>query len=105
MRSRGCQHGARVPQIEVGGDLAALSRSPCSAYALSRVARSRVGGTDNSDDFSQHWVFSSPQMGLALGGRDRSEEHTSELQSHLNIVCRLLLEKKKHIVSAKLTTP
>src|SRR5207237_9978051 len=26
---------------------------------------------------------------------DRSEEHTSELQSHLNLVCRLLLEKKK----------
>src|SRR5690242_21344981 len=31
------------------------------------------------------------------GGRDgvRSEEHTSELQSHVNLVCRLLLEKKK----------
>src|SRR5438477_3812367 len=30
-------------------------------------------------------------------GRDRlrSEEHTSELQSHVNLVCRLLLEKKK----------
>src|SRR5260370_15883700 len=27
----------------------------------------------------------------------RSEEHTSELQSHLNLVCRLLLEKKKMI--------
>src|SRR5260370_6675542 len=27
---------------------------------------------------------------------DRSEEHTSELQSHLNLVCRLLLGKKKH---------
>src|SRR5260370_24455379 len=26
--------------------------------------------------------------------RTRSEEHTSELQSHLNLVCRLLLEKK-----------
>src|SRR5260370_10882369 len=26
----------------------------------------------------------------------RSEEHTSELQSHLNLVCRLLLEKKKY---------
>src|SRR5690242_21274346 len=26
---------------------------------------------------------------------DRSEEHTSELQSHVNLVCRLLLEKKK----------
>src|SRR5260370_22100978 len=28
-------------------------------------------------------------------GFQRSEEHTSELQSHLNLVCRLLLEKKK----------
>src|SRR5260370_28623696 len=27
--------------------------------------------------------------------QNRSEEHTSELQSHLNLVCRLLLEKKK----------
>src|SRR5690242_21294948 len=38
--------------------------------------------------------------GLAAGsavlaaGADRSEEHTSELQSHVNLVCRLLLEKK-----------
>src|SRR5260370_24101349 len=30
----------------------------------------------------------------------RSEEHTSELQSHLNLVCRLLLEKKKKEVCA-----
>src|SRR5260370_20776589 len=29
----------------------------------------------------------------------RSEEHTSELQSHLNLVCRLLLEKKKRTTS------
>src|SRR5260370_23421897 len=29
------------------------------------------------------------------GLNNRSEEHTSELQSHLNLVCRLLLEKKK----------
>src|SRR6267142_6346877 len=28
-------------------------------------------------------------------GLPRSEEHTSELQSHVNLVCRLLLEKKK----------
>src|SRR5260370_11537079 len=36
----------------------------------------------------------------ALCGSDvgRSEEHTSELQSHLNLVCRLLLEKKKTLV-------
>src|SRR5260221_9430430 len=30
----------------------------------------------------------------------RSEEHTSELQSHSDLVCRLLLEKKKKIISA-----
>src|SRR2546422_6225278 len=30
-----------------------------------------------------------------LGGTGRSEEHTSELQSRLHLVCRLLLEKKK----------
>src|SRR5690242_21131147 len=30
-----------------------------------------------------------------LHQRRRSEEHTSELQSHVNLVCRLLLEKKK----------
>src|SRR5256884_804216 len=29
---------------------------------------------------------------------DRSEEHTSELQSRLHLVCRLLLEKKKNIM-------
>src|SRR2546427_7071422 len=30
-------------------------------------------------------------------GEERSEEHTSELQSQSNLVCRLLLEKKKNI--------
>ena len=36
-------------------------------------------------------------MGIALGDitTSRSEEHTSELQSPCNLVCRLLLEKKK----------
>src|SRR5687768_17947118 len=31
----------------------------------------------------------------AIGSTTRSEEHTSELQSRLHLVCRLLLEKKK----------
>src|SRR5947207_8714742 len=34
------------------------------------------------------------QVALAI----RSEEHTSELQSHSDLVCRLLLEKKKHLM-------
>src|SRR5260370_14923543 len=37
-----------------------------------------------------------PETGVSVAAtRLRSEEHTSELQSHLNLVCRLLLEKKK----------
>src|SRR5437868_12120084 len=40
-----------------------------------------------------------PQLRRRGGGRgageDRSEEHTSELQSRFDLVCRLLLEKKK----------
>src|SRR2546422_1368687 len=35
----------------------------------------------------------------ARPGAARSEEHTSELQSRLHLVCRLLLEKKKYIVA------
>src|SRR5438034_2865869 len=41
----------------------------------------------------------SPGHGLrAFAAAERSEEHTSELQSHSDLVCRLLLEKKKNIV-------
>src|SRR2546429_2517850 len=36
--------------------------------------------------------------------RERSEEHTSELQSRLHLVCRLLLEKKKTIKQHKSTS-
>src|SRR2546429_5255729 len=40
--------------------------------------------------------FRVPVLGAAESHR-RSEEHTSELQSRLHLVCRLLLEKKKRI--------
>src|SRR5690242_21522961 len=38
-----------------------------------------------------------PRRRLRTRSGQRSEEHTSELQSHVNLVCRLLLEKKKKI--------
>src|SRR4029434_11361813 len=41
---------------------------------------------------------------IKLNGPGRSEEHTSELQSHLNLVCRLLLDKK-HIKRIASPTP
>src|SRR5260370_5104094 len=45
------------------------------------------------------WLFTIDVAGWRPSGGERvarSEEHTSELQSHLNLVCRLLLEKKKN---------
>src|SRR2546430_12417498 len=48
-----------------------------------------------------------PSTVISLDGavsEDRSEEHTSELQSQSNLVCRLLLEKKKKITSHILET-
>src|SRR5260370_23242905 len=52
----------------------------------------------------QPLYFTVPRSQLSFQSRTlpRSEEHTSELQSHLNLVCRLLLEKKKktnHVVN------
>src|SRR6267143_2868736 len=40
------------------------------------------------------------RVAVLPGGCSRSEEHTSELQSQFHLVCRLLLEKKKHDVCA-----
>src|SRR3712207_7862986 len=42
-----------------------------------------------------HPLINSPAPASALAARNRSEEHTSELQSRQYLVCRLLLEKKK----------
>src|SRR5687768_17899717 len=42
-----------------------------------------------------HQARADPRRGRLRAARTRSEEHTSELQSRLHLVCRLLLEKKK----------
>src|SRR2546429_6347876 len=48
-------------------------------------------------------LTASPPADVKAAALDnRSEEHTSELQSRLHLVCRLLLEKKKKRVSVKL---
>src|SRR6266496_5948937 len=47
-------------------------------------------------------AFSAPN-GFSWSARPRSEEHTSELQSRRDLVCRLLLEKKKKIIMYNLS--
>src|SRR2546430_10294534 len=53
-------------------------------FRLSRVLDARVSGG----------LGDRPLTGVSIGAVWRSEEHTSELQSQSNLVCRLLLEKK-----------
>src|SRR2546430_13063140 len=65
-RSRCCYHG--------GPDFTERSRRHCHEH----------GGPDEYEG------------NLRLQAHARSEEHTSELQSQSNLVCRLLLEKKKN---------
>src|SRR5260370_7092744 len=60
---------------------------PAAARPLGPATRHRSALRSGPDAHCQTHARSTP--------RRRSEEHTSELQSHLNLVCRLLLEKKK----------
>src|SRR5690606_41797210 len=68
--------------------------SPSGISALLRISRKQQGVTRTITDR----VRRSAEDGSVKGcceGLARSEEHTSELQSRENLVCRLLLEKKK----------
>src|SRR2546430_11046854 len=65
----------------------------------------RVGRRKSVHPSNRHIRTRTSARGAALNGQAdliRSEEHTSELQSQSNLVCRLLLEKKKQ---QRLTTP
>src|SRR5260370_5696707 len=65
---------------------------PYTTLFRSPGATSRFGTGNHGKENSRR----APPGGDWSAGQNRSEEHTSELQSHLNLVCRLLLEKKKN---------
>src|SRR4051812_50002927 len=79
-------------------------RSPLFPYTtLFRSLRS--AGPPCSAE-SHHASLPRPhRLGAGLCAGPRSEEHTSELQSHVNLVCRLLLEKKKNTDRTRDLTP
>src|SRR2546422_1889153 len=66
---------------------------PYTTLFRSRVV-GQVGAQARVDDEGGDYNAEGVAVGRGLG--DRSEEHTSELQSRLHLVCRLLLEKKKN---------
>src|SRR2546430_4254002 len=84
-----------------------IRRPPRSTlFPYTTLFRSRGERNVSEDDLSASTieqraaVFRRPErLRTAITGHLRSEEHTSELQSQSNLVCRLLLEKKKKKVS------
>src|ERR1039458_10489519 len=91
-RAAGVPHPARFRR----------ARFPLSSWpARTRIqtgdpAGRRRGHYREENEQRVHWNRSGVQV--ARGRPDRSEEHTSELQSLRHLVCRLLLEKKKIII-------
>src|SRR5690606_41661346 len=92
---------------------ASIRPSSRQFYRLQHILLSRIRRPESSTLFPYTTLFRSisqritqmPQrtglvvvLHLQIGNRrvERSEEHTSELQSRENLVCRLLLEKKKN---------
>src|SRR5207249_10704665 len=85
-------------------DLASLNRRFSSglqtqlSYTFSKSIDNNSGvyPFDGANSVTLDSFNSSAERGLSNFSRKRSEEHTSELQSRFDLVCRLLLEKKKH---------
>src|SRR2546427_6660681 len=76
--------GCRPPSISASPSMVRTSQpSACTAS----MAQDLTAWPSTMTVQAPHWLVSQPTC--------RSEEHTSELQSQSNLVCRLLLEKKK----------
>src|SRR5436190_2763104 len=96
----------RASRLSYSCGLSFSASDTCFSFSSSCTRRAIVtGAIDNlplgsQGDQSNPWAgvgcgLTSPPGSISLGHLSRSEEHTSELQSHSDLVCRLLLEKKK----------
>src|SRR2546429_7041960 len=72
-------------------------------YARGRQPQDECGHRKRQESGAERLHGPAPRR--ERNGQGRSEEHTSELQSRLHLVCRLLLEKKKKKNYSRLTTP
>src|SRR2546430_8571856 len=75
-----------------------IRRPPRSTlFPYTTLFRSVLGASFDPHNHASVRVAAKAGFQFARTGLDRSEEHTSELQSQSNLVCRLLLEKKKNL--------
>src|SRR2546430_4369643 len=81
----------RPPSVREGGP-------PRRASAIDAIGRSAPIPPRRT---SEHGICADPRFPRSRARKSRSEEHTSELQSQSNLVCRLLLEKKKNYLSIR----
>src|SRR5690348_3931824 len=98
-------HGARVddgdsaPALRGAAFLGKYGGKPAAdlfTYVSTKMPPAAPGSLSGAE-YAQIIAYVLQQNGFATGRREfaRSEEHTSELQSPVHLVCRLLLEKKK----------
>src|SRR5260221_8790698 len=89
----------RVDQIIAVENLFAgtgvASEADARAGGVSGVAEDHLHHIDGRAEQSRYFLHAA--IGHSFLRHPRSEEHTSELQSHSDLVCRLLLEKKKKL--------
>src|SRR2546422_1451743 len=71
-----------------------LNPKTCTSSAVTRPVRPSVARKAKASGTPAKFE-ATPEKVMSVGRTQRSEEHTSELQSRLHLVCRLLLEKKK----------
>src|SRR5438876_6690608 len=87
-------HSPRLPTVRDRSSRSALRTSTSRAMPTARSFFAVTGPTPHSVSTGSCCRNCSTRSG-AITVRPRSEEHTSELQSPVHLVCRLLLEKKK----------
>src|SRR2546427_7004335 len=96
-RCRSAEERARAAERPVGGAGASMSQGICA------TKRRRSGGGVSPPMAAGPCAPPAPWSPRLPSSPYRSEEHTSELQSQSNLVCRLLLEKKKRREQASST--
>src|SRR5690242_21602651 len=89
------------PAAVRSGTGATGSRPTTGAGSADRQSPLRIVSVRRGGTVSGVWLASSSTHPM----NRRSEEHTSELQSHVNLVCRLLLEKKNNLDLMLCETP
>src|SRR5690242_21503256 len=78
----------------VSGYVRKVSQDGSNLFNAKGVGDSQILATKEGSLVNTQWSFTTSGILSQSGTSTRSEEHTSELQSHVNLVCRLLLEKK-----------